>query len=113
MRKAKRVTVMLLAVINRLSQPRACFHQRRDCVKAPGIHPWTVGGIATPPEECPLDSTGAVEGPLLRRSYLLTEGHRASVQQRSLLRSDGITGYCGAIERSLLRSGWRPSREGS
>jgi hypothetical protein len=31
--------------------------------------------------ECPLDSKREVEGPVLRRSYLLPEGHRARVEE--------------------------------
>jgi hypothetical protein len=47
-----------------------------------------------------------LEGPVLRRSYLLPDGPRARVEQIGhSLRSDGIAGHRGAIERLLLRSG--------
>src|SRR5713226_6325063 len=56
-------------------------------------------------KECPLDSTREVEGPELRRSYLLPDGPRPRVKQIGhSLRSGGITGRRLAIERSLLRS---------
>ena len=81
-------------------------HQRRDCAKTPRIPPTgAIGEIAHTPEECPLDSTRAVEGSLLRRSNLLPNDPRALVEQIGHSYGVmGIRGHRGAIDRTLLRS---------